>query len=295
MEDRADLPEEKPVRSRHFGLSVREYIRVTIIAIILVIFLRTFVLEAYRIPTSSMENTLLPGDLILVEKLSYGHLNEFEIPFTSIKFPVFNLPDFSQPERNDVLVFQYPGDRDEYIPSRQENYIKRIAALPGDIVVIRKDTVYINGRPLETPEGVFYKREKKEWRDDRIFPPGKEWSSLSYGPLFVPKSGDTLHLNPFTIDEWRVFINRELQRPAVSVEGGKVHIDGYETEEYIVKKNYYFVLGDNRDDSMDSRYWGFVPEDHIIGRAFMIYWSLDPSAFSIMDALRSDRILKKVH
>lgn len=295
MEDRPELPEEKPVRSRHSGLSVREYIRVTMIAVVLVVFLRTFVIEAYRIPTSSMENTLLPGDLILVEKLSFGKLNEFEIPFTSVKFPVFNLPDFSSPARNDVLVFQYPGDRDEYIPSHQENYIKRIVALPGDKLIIRNDTVYVNGAALDAPEGVFYKREKKEWRDDRIFPPGKEWSSLSYGPLTVPRAGDTLLLSVFNIDEWRVFINRELLRPAVSVEGGKVHIDGNMAEKYIVKKNYYFVLGDNRDDSMDSRYWGFVPEENIIGRAFMVYWSLDPSALSIMNSLRTDRILKKVH
>lgn len=290
----ADLNgEEQKQESR--GFSLREYIRVAVIAFLLVVIIRTFLLEAYKIPTSSMESTLLPGDLILVEKVSFGNFNQLDIPFIGVSIPIFTLPDYTYPAVNDVIVFRYPGDRDAIIEHEDVNYIKRVAGIPGSVVEIIEKKVYVNGQPVDQPEGVIFKQGVAESKSERIFPAGKGWSDRNYGPLQIPRKGDVIRLTPFNYQEWRVFINRELGTESVSLEGGRIYIDGKETSEYTVQKNYYFVLGDNRNDSMDSRYWGFVPEENIIGRAFMVYWSLDINALTWLKAVRTDRILKLVH
>lgn len=285
----------QPAEEKSHGFTLREYIRVAVIAFLLVVLIRTFFLEAYKIPTSSMETTLLPGDLILVEKLSYGTFNQLDIPLTGWSIPVFTLPDYTKPAVNDVIVFRFPGDRDALIENEDVNYIKRVVGLPGSVLEIIEKKVYVNGEAVTQPEGVIFKSAAGENKSERIFPRGRGWSDKNYGPLQIPQKGDLIRLTPFNFQEWRVFINRELGRETAALEGGKIYIDGKETSEYTVKKNYYFVLGDNRDDSMDSRYWGFVPEENIIGRAFMVYWSLDISALTWLKAVRTDRILKMVH
>jgi signal peptidase I len=201
-----------------------EYARTIIIAVLLFVVLRTFVVEAFKIPTGSMENTLLVGDFLLVNKAVYGA----EIPFTGR-----HLPGFRHPQRGDIIVFKWPKD-----PSK--NFVKRLIGLPGDTVEMRDGAVYLDGRrlneqyvmhtePNSDPSG-----EEFEWQRDFLVKGaeasvGDHPSRNNWGPLIVPEGN-------------------------------------------------YFVLGDNRDNSYDSRYWGFVPDSLVTGRPLLVYYSYERDA-----------------
>lgn len=190
---------------------VREYAETLIIALVIALFVRAFVVQAFKIPSSSMEPTLLVGDHILVNKFIYG----IRIPVIGTKvFP------FSKPQRGDVIVFLFPGDK-------SKDYIKRVIGLPGEKVEIRERKIYINDRLIEDPWGVF-----RSWG-----PLGRD----NYGPQEIPP--DSL-----------------------------------------------LVLGDNRDNSEDSRYWGFVPLDDVLGKAFIMYWSWNWHSPSLVSKVRWNRI-----
>ncbi len=183
----------------------REWIESIVIALILALFIRTFVVQAFKIPSGSMEPTLLIGDHLLVSKFIYGT----KIPFTDIKV----LP-LKEPERGDVIVFIYPVD-----PSK--DFIKRVIGLSGDKVEVINKKVYVNDKPIEDIHA--------HHADNLIIPKGSE-SRDNFGPVTVPK--DSL-----------------------------------------------FVMGDNRDRSYDSRFWGFVNKSEIKGKAFIIYWSWNSDRF----------------
>ena len=201
--------------------------------IAVVFFLRSFLVEPFKIPSGSMIPTLLVGDLILVNKFTYG-----------VRLPVVHtkLFDVGLPQRGDVMVFRYPRD-----PSM--DYIKRVVGLPGDTVAYLNKRLTINGRPVALEgAGDFYDADR-----------------LSYTPQFSEKLG--------TIDHK---ILTELDKPSfISA------VDAFpfrERCEYVtagvtckVPEGYYFVMGDNRENSLDSRFWGFVPESHIVGKAFFIW------------------------
>ncbi len=184
----------------------REYLESVVVAVILALFIRTFVVQAFKIPTGSMETNLLIGDHLLVNKVVYspsaGGWERALLPKKSIA-------------RGHVIVFKFPED-----PNR--DFIKRVIGLPGETVEIRRKTVYVNGRPLEEPYARFL---------EPPLPPGDP----DYG--FHDER-----------DNW----------------GPKV-----------VPEGQLFVLGDNRDNSRDGRYWGFLPEDQVKGRALMVYWSYE--------------------
>jgi signal peptidase I len=176
----------------------REYAEAAAIAVLLALFIRTFVVQAFKIPSGSMEPTLLVGDHILVSKFIYG----IKIPFVrSTLIPI------SEPDRGDVVVFIYPVDK-------SKDFIKRVIGLPGDSIKIEGTRILINGTPYEDTHG-FYTSSNRAGSPDR---------SQNFGPITVPQDS-------------------------------------------------YFVMGDNRDQSYDSRFWGFVPEEAIKGKAFIIYWS----------------------
>jgi len=177
---------------------VREWGESIIIAFLLAMIIRTFFVQAFKIPTGSMRMTLVEGDRILVNKLRYGP----QIPFSSVR-----LPGFGSLHRGDVIVFKYPEN-----PKR--DFIKRLIALPGETVEIIEGDVYINGSIVEDP------RIKKTFYYNR----GKY--GMQYQKITVPE-------------------------------------------------DHYFVLGDNSASSMDSRFWGFVPEPYLIGKAEVIYWPLN--------------------
>ncbi|HEX3073101.1 MAG TPA: signal peptidase I [Ignavibacteriales bacterium] len=279
------------------------YIKYLLAAVLFALILKIFFIEAYKIPTGSMEKTLLVGDFLFVNKFIYSaHLPNY-IPFLHKKIPEYKLPAVRNPKPMDVVVFRYAGDRDQLIPMKETTYIKRCIAGPGDSLSIINKIVYLNGKKIDQPKEVQYTSERiwpKGYPNSGIFPKHSGWNEDNYGPLYVPKAGDTLKLNTENIEAWRTIINREIGREAVSVEGRKIKIDRRETSIYIIKKNYYFMMGDNRDDSLDSRFWGFVPEDKIIGKAFMIYWSLDlsqapKSITGFFASIRFDRIARMIN
>ena len=190
---------------------VREYAETLIIALFIALFVRAFVVQAFKIPSSSMKPTLLVGDHLLVNKFIYG----IRIPLTDTK--VFR---FSKPQRGDVIVFKYPKD-----PSK--DYIKRVIGLPGDTVEIKNRQIYINDHPIEDPWGVY-----SSWGPT---------NPQTYGPNVVPPAS-------------------------------------------------LFVMGDNRNNSLDSRVWGFVPFDDVLGKAFIMYWSWNWGDSSILSKVRWERI-----
>ncbi len=189
------------------------------VAFVLFIAIRTFVIEAFKIPTSSMEGTLLVGDFLLVNKVVYGA----ELPGTSVR-----LPAFAEPHRGDVVVFTPPHE-----PTK--NYVKRVVGEPGDTLEMHDKVLFRNGRPIEEP----YARHL-DTEGDAVHP-DMRWQSnhliASTGRAYRP-----------TRDNW-----------------GPI----------VVPDHDYFVLGDNRDNSEDSRYWGFVPREAIHGRPWLVYYSFD--------------------
>ncbi len=188
---------------------VREYFESIVIAVILALFIRTFVVQAFKIPTGSMENNLLIGDHLLVNKFVFGPsasgLERALLPIGTIK-------------RGDIIVFKYPVEPDR-------DFIKRVIGLPGDTLELREKKVYLNGVPQNEPYVHF------------LQPPGTS-------------AGSELH-------EVTSFDVRERYGPVT------------------VPPNQYFVMGDNRDNSQDSRYWGFMPREYVKGKALLIYWSYE--------------------
>ena len=180
-----------------------------IVIVIIVLFIRAFVAQAYNIPSGSMKPTLLVGDFILVNKLVYR---------------------FSEPQRGDIVVFKYPIDPNI-------DFIKRIIALPGEEVEVRNNQVFINGKPLPLIEvGRGEENGLRKVIYEEVLPEGKKHKVQFYEDF------------PFSKRDF-----------------GPV----------VVPPNHYFVMGDNRDNSEDSRYWGFVPRENIVGKAFVIYFSGD--------------------
>ncbi|MFA5353825.1 MAG: signal peptidase I [Thermodesulfovibrionales bacterium] len=187
---------------------VWEYTKAIVTAFLLAIVIRTFVVQAFKIPSGSMLDTLLIGDHILVNKFMYG--TPVDIPFTSIN--LFRMPGFSKPERGDIVVFKYPED-----PTR--DFIKRVIGTEGDVIEERNKIVYVNGKALHEP---YIKH---------VDPTNGIAMRDNFGPYIVPR--------------------------------GKC-----------------FVMGDNRDQSYDSRFWGYVDLTEVRGKAFVIYWSWDNERFS---------------
>jgi signal peptidase I len=264
--------------------------------------IKIFFLESSRIPTGSMEKTILVGDFLLVNKMIYGISTPRNIPFTNIRLPYYIFPAFREPQAYDIIVFEYPGDKDELEPKEVLNYVKRCVGIPGDTIEIIDKVVFINGKEFKIPPYIQYNNYPplpKGFAEPRIFPNGAKWNKDNYGPLYIPKRGDTLHLNLENIEQWRTIIDREHGKRVVKVSNGKIYIDEVQTDKYVFKEDYYFMLGDNRDDSLDSRYWGFVPRSKIIGRVEIIYWSWDPSIpfsnlFKLLSSVRIERLAKVI-
>src|ERR1035437_2945461 len=272
-----------------------------ILLVFLAVIIKGFFIDFYKIPTGSMEKTLLIGDYIAINKLSYKLSTPHNIPFSDIDIPHLNLIDIKQLEINDVIVFEFPGLLNEFYPPYPFNYVKRLIGRPGDTVEIKDRIVYVNKVPLSTPPGNVFSTEiiRKGKKDPKLFSLGKSWNIDNYGPIRVPKRGDIIELTRENIGCWGMMINRELERKTVSTEGSVITIEGTPVKNYTIRKDYYFVLGDNREDSMDSRYWGFVPADAILGKALIVYWSWDPfiSIFNFHELYKSikwNRIFKTI-
>ncbi len=280
-----------------------EFIKNLFFAAVAAFLIKTFFIETSRVPTGSMERTILVGDFLFVNKFIYGSSSPRNIPFTNIELPYFQLPAIREPEPKDIVVFEYPGDRDELKPREISNYVKRCIGTPGDTIKVVNKVVFVNGKEFFRPPKIQYLKNyttPEEAVNSRIFPKGCGWNEDNYGPLIIPKKGDIVELTPYNVEIYRTLIDRQYGRRVVTVEGQDVYIDGKFAKTYTFPQDYYFMMGDNRDDSADSRFWGFVPRDKIIGQAFMIYWSWNPEIpfsefFRLMGSIRWGRIAKLVH
>lgn len=298
---------KKPIT---FTEKVVEFFRQLLFAGIAAFFIITFIVQNTRIPTGSMENTILVGDFVLVNKFIYGSSSPKYIPFTEIELPFFRLPALWEPVATDIVVFEYPGDRDQLVATeRGVNYVKRCIGTPGDTIEIKNKVVFVNGKEFWKPTHIkYYKGRTGSYlkpvplgvADARIFPKGTHWNEDNYGPLVIPKKGSTIPLNKYNVEQWRTTIDREYGKRVVELKGDVVTIEGIPVSSYTFKKDYYFMMGDNRDDSLDSRFWGFVARDLVVGQAFITLFSWNreipfSQLFKLLGSVRLDRILLLLH
>jgi signal peptidase I len=279
----------------------KEFFKSLLFAGIGAFFIITFVIQNTRIPTPSMEDTILVGDFVLVNKFIYGSSSPKYIPFTEIEIPFFRLPALREPRPQDIVVFEFPGDRDlvkAKVPGI--NYVKRCIGLPGDTIQIIDKVVYVNRKEFRIPQHVKYQSyysKPKDYIEPRIFPKGMPWNEDNYGPLIIPKKGYIVNLSLNNIEQWRTTIDREYGRNVVEINANQITIEGNAVTSYTFKRDYFFMMGDNRDNSWDCRFWGFVPRDLIVGEAFITLFSWDreipfTDPFGLIGSIRPDRVLK---
>lgn len=281
---------------------VRNVREIAVLAIVL-FFIASSVIQPSMVPTGSMENTILTGDFLLVNKLAYDLQTPRYIPHTNIRLPHTNLISYNDPEKGDIVVFDYPGDRDSISSPVVMSYVKRCVATPGDTLQIIDKVLYVNGKEFPRPPQINYMNDfelSPDYQDNTTFPPTCNWNADNYGPLVIPKKGDKIDLSLQNIKRWETFINREYHKKVVSVKSGNIYIDGEKTNEYTVKSDYYFMMGDNRDNSQDSRFWGFVSREDVVGSPLIVLlsWNSDYSIsqiFKIIGSIRLNRIGKLVY
>jgi signal peptidase I len=377
-----------------------EWLDAIIFAVVAASFLRMFFIEAYRIPSSSMEQTLLPGDYLFVSKLAYGPkmprtpiavpLVHNTFPFTksvpsylsSLQFPYKRLIGYNEVKHNDIIVFNYPeGDTvllenplqnyydlvresgRDYVRNhyhlqvrpvdRRENFIKRCIGLPGDTIFIKNGIVTVNGKyevllPTQkvtfriltnrsvipdslwkelglNPEDIFFDANNSYYEiplsiDNsdkisrwpgvklvmRMFPdvqmePNQmfpydvhySWTMKQFGPLLIPRRGMKVMLTAQNIALYKRVI-QVYEGNKIETDGNNLKINGEIAGTYTFKMNYYFAMGDNRDNSLDSRYWGFIPEDHLIGKASFVWLSVDPDKKGL-NKFRLKRMFRRIN
>ncbi|MCH5237305.1 MAG: signal peptidase I [Muribaculaceae bacterium] len=399
--------------------TVMGWVDAIVYALVLVYIIFAFIGQNYKIPSSSLEKSLLVGDYLWVNKALYGP----RVPQTPLHFPLaqhtmpilntksyienpqlsyHRLPGLREIRRGDIVVFNYPqgdtvpskvdpkygdyyqiayslrssgvADPMAYMKSnpqifgeiiwrpvdRRENYVKRAIGLPGERLMIRNDSVFINGEPIAEPDNIqfnyiipvstkipadkwreigvrgddygsepirdsftgfaFYnvpltyemKAKVEQWPEvngplvreglsgmydlSGVFPLGNNygWTRPDLGEFWIPKRGSTLHL---TIENLPVYERaiRVYEGNDLEVKDGKIHINGVPTDYYTFKLDYYWMMGDNRDRSADSRYWGFVPEDHIVGTPMIVLASFDEERDLFDGKIRWNRILKNAN
>lgn len=366
---------EMPKRIR---TAPQEWFEAIVFAVFAATFIRWIFMEAYVIPTPSMERSLLVGDFLFVSKINYGPRTPgtpLQIPLThakiwgtelpsyiqGVQIPQLRLPSLSKVERNDVVVFNYPVDDMYNARSNggfhpkdlKTHYIKRCVAIPGDVLEVKNGQVYINGEMGENPplmqhryfvetnqvirERVF--AEYKVWeygsiqfRDGRkgyialmpastasemgnldfirsitpqytdsvevesgIFPDARyfPWNADRFGPLEIPARGKTITIDEYNLAMYGSTIKNYEELEDVKIDVDKLLINGSAVETYTFTKDYYFMMGDNRHNSADSRYWGFVPEDYVVGEASFIWMSLDDKA-SFLNKIRWNRLFQGI-
>ena len=236
--------------------------------------LNNFVIASFLVPTGSMENEVMTGDLLFVNKFIYGGTSPRNIPFTDIRLPWFRVPGLRDVERGDVIVFVFPGNRDVVALDEFTFYLKRCVGLPGDTIQVIERVLYVNNVPFPIPRNLkFSYHRMRRGPEEGIFPPGAPWNEDNYGPLVIPRKGMVIPLVPDTVRMLETFISREGHD--VRIAGDSVLLDGVAASEYVVERDYLFGMGDHRDNSLDSRYWGFIPRENLVGTPLIVYWSWD--------------------
>ncbi|MCB0755853.1 MAG: signal peptidase I [Flavobacteriales bacterium] len=363
----------KPKQKKGF---VREWVDAIVFAVIAATIIRLFLIEAYTIPTSSMEKSLLIGDFLFVSKVSYGPrtpMTPLAFPFAHhtipgintkaylewIKLPYYRLPGFGKIENNDVVVFNYPMEGFRPVDKR-ENYIKRCVGIPGDKLEVKEGVLYINDEMADKPEGMQHmfnvktdgpainNRVLKKWDvteggpvsnngdyvyrltdaakegmenlplvesvtpvlakpgvySEDVFPNSDKelqsnksvkfsWNHDNYGPIHIPQKGEEIELTADNLPFYERVIEF-YEGNDLKIEENRIYINGVETNKYTFQMDYYFMMGDNRHNSLDSRFWGFVPEDHIVGKAVFIWLSIDRNATKFFERIRWNRIFNLI-
>ncbi|MDD3807097.1 MAG: signal peptidase I [Candidatus Marinimicrobia bacterium] len=268
---------EKKKKNKKVFASRKEHVLYEIkswaIVILAVFFIRAGIIEAYQIPTGSMEKTINVGDFLLGNKFSYGARTPdwIGIPFTRIGFdiPYYRFPPLTLPKVGDIVIFKFPLDP-------RTNYVKRCLGAPGDTVEILNKKVYVNGVRFEDPQTAIINYSNifpATYQEPQIFPSGNG-NRDQYNPIYVPKENDVLILSGLSPKEVE-FIHHIMILDGHSKEDnfGIYYEQG--VPKYKVKQNYYFMMGDNRDNSFDSRYWGLVPYKYVMGKPLILYFSWD--------------------
>ena len=357
---------------------VRSWVDAIGFAVIAATILRTFLIEAYTIPTSSMEKSMLIGDFLFVSKTSYGP----RVPMTPIAFPLVHhtmpvvggksyseaiklpyhrMKGFGDIERNDCVVFNYPAETLGRPIDKKENYVKRCVGIPGDKIEIIEAQLMVNDAPQEEPEGMKkqweynvstkgtglnlerlyekyditesgYGRNRSEYNmrltnesrdalktfsnvskvEKRITPFGfyasyifpndttfnmkHKWNVDNYGPITIPAAGTTIKLTTENLSIYKDIIKRyegEEMGDNEKFKNIKSIISEKGSCDYEFKMNYYWMMGDNRHNSADSRFWGFVPENHIVGKALFQWMSWDTNAKGLKK-VRWNRLFRSV-
>ncbi|MEQ1733464.1 MAG: signal peptidase I [Bacteroidia bacterium] len=358
---------KKPAVKKSF---LREWLDAIVFAVVAATIIRTFFIEAFTIPTSSMEKSLLAGDFLFVSKINYGAripntpiafpFAHHTMPLTTdmpaysriIELPYMRLPGFQKIKNNDVVVFNYPME--DFRPTdKKENYIKRCVGIPGDVMQVKNGILFVNDKQADMPEKLQWlyhvktdgtdfnakalrKLEiteggKASQMGDYSFPltksgideikafsivkevnvmfkPQAEYSDYIYphdsicpwnvdwfGPIKVPAKGLTVKLDAKGIAFYKRAIET-YEHHTFAVVNGQAIIDGNAAAEYTFAMDYYFMMGDNRHNSADSRFWGFVPIDHIVGKAVFVWLSLDPDPeISIFSKIRWKRMFQFIN
>jgi len=279
---------------------MKRLLKILVFLLFLALLLKLFVVDAFKIPTGSMKHTLIEGDFIIVNKLAYTFSTPHQIPFLGKRLERMEISSTGKPKFNDVVAFEIPTN---YYDPSSEDYtvlIKRIIGLPGDTIELKAKELYINNIKYRTPSYIKIDLEDQpiENVDSKIFPYDNKWTIDNYGPIVIPKKGMTVELNPNNILQWQNVINSEYGKKVVSVEGTVITISGVAVRDYTFNKDYYFVLGDNRNNSIDSRYFGYVSEDWLIGKALFIYWSQMPVQISgigdFFSSIRYSRLMQSI-
>ncbi|WP_223607136.1 signal peptidase I [Chryseobacterium sp. OSA05B] len=366
-------------------------------AVVFATIIHVFVTQPFGIPTGSMERTLLVGDFLFVNKWSYGYrmpMRPVAIPFLQgtimdtgqkgnpkddpksyvdgIKLPYTRIFQFGKPQKNDVVVFNYPRDSVHTAIDRKDPYVKRCVATAGDTFEMRAGRLFVNGKPemvlgdqevqhryivntgsqLDIPAlyntygflpvqeiqgekgyiyafqgltdktakeikqlpqvidmkeditpkdeaAVYYRDEAKTKIDttQSIFPINQPWNQDWYGPLRIPKKGDIVAVNNETLPLYQWIIS-DYEHNKLEKKNGKILINGQETNRYTIQQDYYMMVGDNRDASLDARFFGFVPEENIVGKPMFTWMSLQgafkdsSSTYQAPFKIRWDRMFK---
>ncbi|WET49131.1 signal peptidase I [Chryseobacterium indologenes] len=367
-------------------------------AVVFATIIHVFVTQPFGIPTGSMERTLLVGDFLFVNKWSYGYrlpMRPVAIPFLQgtimdtgekgnpkddpksyvdgVKLPYTRILQFNKPQKNDVVVFNYPQDSVHTAIDRKDPYVKRCVATAGDTFEMRAGRLFVNGKPetvlgdqevqhryivvtdsqLDIPTlykaygflpvveqqqnngGFIYAfqgltdkiaKDIKElphvvdmkedvsvkgeaalaYRDEArtkidttqsIFPVNKPWNQDWYGPVRIPKKGDVVAINNETLPMFQWIIS-EYEHNSLEKKNGKIFINGKEANQYTIQQDYYMMVGDNRDASLDARFFGFVPEENIVGKPMFTWMSLQgafadsSSSYQAPFKVRWDRMFK---
>lgn len=253
-----DLPFKKSL--------VREYFESAVVTLIMALFGMTFIVQAVKVPTGSMKNTIVIQDHLLVNKFIFGPHDYFNLPI----LPQRNI------RRGDIVVFKFPKDP-------QTNFVKRVIGMPGETIEYKQGKVYINGQELPEHQVLVEKQEPDEPKDLEIVqdpgaPAGAQWTVYLYNDqhsvatTFYNESGDYAVHQPFKIPVKGEPVPEEIKNSPELAHIYDADGDGrYDSDQY-------FCMGDNRDNSLDSRFWGTVPRNEVVGRAMFVYWSIDRSS-----------------